>query len=1501
MPIVEIDGTDVQLEFPEGATPDQIKTGVQNYVKKYKPTVRATQQTTQPTQPTQPVSTPSSKPRGADPMPAYAPDTVARSMQYPKQPPRPSGPLSTVETAKGMWYMLPGLAAAGMQWAQKPLVDLQGTVSKYTDNPYVKGALEAGEQAISGFTSPMNIAMLVGMRKASPAAQRALSATFGVDMAANSVAQVQRAIDAIKQGDPRTATKEMVHAALGTGMAAGAFGHAKTGPKVEPPKFTDEAKQNILKDEAEYQKVQEGYRNPQPRPVEQIAPQDIEFATEWQIYPAKKQTVTTPNEPLPTKPVKKVVPQITEATPENLQTTAAKTAETIKPVLEQQLKSNEPIPANEYELFRNAKVPKLETPQPDVFATEWGYKPPTPELPTTREALAPGAEPTQPVAKSSILQPDSTQASTVPTKPEMAEITSAENQATLKSAELPGQKFKTQLEDASRSTEAPPPVHPKKTNDSSIYLGSGFGALQKLYDQVTNGVLSNKIASSLSRKNIVEKAKKAATKFSEQGDDYLLPLRELDEKAGLSMASAKDLEDSSYVRGRMNPGVAGAAEAHILDLHENVNVPHKKELRQLGKKAGMQRAERDALLPTRFKWQQLVALTEDVPAMMDRKVKEWLDAGGKGDQPEYIYPENKTLDQLKLERAELEKKLGPQMVDVFKRQAKEFREKRWEQLYNILVEPYWAKGEKGIMSPEQFERMKADNPNHISLRRLFEDNPELDNRYVQGGSMNVRGNTAIQQRKFGSAAKLSDPLAESNIDTLRSISLAMKNSVLATIAKLPERNPAMKGLIKRVYEDYDAGPNEHVMQFREAGRRAFFAVPKDVAPVIERLDRVKLDTLADFIAKSNRLYRDMVTATPQFQTGNVVRDFATAMTTSAHSDVIPVVNVKTPPIVSYLRGMGDALLRDTKYSKQLYRDYLKNFAGGSGMKEWLVKGEGGEQIQRLNQDITHPLGYLNPKKLWHGWQHLGMGTELGPRMMAFRNALEAKESPIIAGYRARNITADFYKHGANKTVNVLRYLTPFVGARWQGTKMILNILGEGAKSLPGVNKLEKYGMAPSRLNQAQKTNLGVALGGLTMLAAWAQIHNLLFYPEAYAQVDNDEKNSKIFWLSNVKDDLGRYRTKGTNLLSSEFNMLLEPIRGLITYAYHEHPQAFLDMARKFYPDLPESPVEIKPDLGKTVVNTLSSISPYSFAKDGTLSGREFLSSAVPPHAQALMTAITGTTLRTGAPVDQDRQALPQDRTDKFTKPSSVLASQVVNKVLDALSVDRDTAIRSPRVLQETLERSVGTLPGAVGDMVIRGANKLTGKQLVDDPSARLGNKPTENMFQAAGSRLTTVRTSNYDSDESKAVKELKMEHGSHNLRLRQVAETYTKLNRENKSDEATKFLTNFIQNAMDPKDEAGFTYLSNKIESLEKTEAANEAVREYNKTHKANMQEMTNTEISLLGESNAVKAQRFIEKLNSFNSQAGKERFLDEWTIKGLLNDGVYAEVNRILDTQDKQ
>lgn len=1350
----------------------------------------------------------------------------------------------------------------GLQFENLGVSQALRNVTDRSESPFLQNVGKAAtgvaagvEDLATGLTTPSNIALVGGaakLAKAAPTAARGLSGLFALDMAGGFVDSAKQLAQAMETGDVEGMARAGVHGAGSALFGTGALRHLAGKPvlpklpKTEPPLPPNPNAVELGKP---------GVGGP-PRPVAETvkpAPTDV--------------------------PEPAIKPVVEQPRPADLKT-SMETAGAVR----QRSKLTPPEPPPEAYIESPVEaVPEVKAKSGEtIYDFERGVKrEPVPPDPEVHETIY-----TEKPIQKAESKPVPTDTDTVDTYIDRV-----------------AEPYQRHLQEI--------PKTPSPNPSSDIYLGSGFGSFQSLLNSATAGKLSNGARKAIGK--VRNKLQSTADTVTREVGDHTLPVRDLSEMAGIT-----DPNVSPWVAFRMQAGNIGAALGWINDMaaltkqHNQELWNRHKQVTSNRRKVGQDksspwspltikrdRADRMQLLDLSKEWAQTQTLIEDIAPS----------------KPDYIFPKFKdsrpedvgTLADVIRRKEAIEKEVGPEMVEVFRKQQVEYLSKYRQILHDILVDPYWRKDDGGkpvkgigLMSEEQFNKMIGTRPNYISVQHAI-DPIELQT-YGTGGRMSVPANTATKSLKEGSTAELMNPIVALNNELTRTIILAHKNDAamkLADVAKVP----GMEDYIKKVWPGYkpkviNGKPTEVVFNVIRDGKKETYFAPEELRVAIDRLDRHSFDVLTESMAAANELYRAGITMSPRFVTNNLARDFFTAFITDP--------NPHGFYLLSYMNGLVHGLTKGiSKGGLDVeYNNYLKHFGGGAGVKEYLTGSTSQKAIDRTMQDYNPTIAQQAnvPGKLWRGWQYLGEATEVGPRLMAARNARKAGESQYVQGWRGRNITVDFATHGAAQWVAASRKLLPFVNARLQGTRNMMNVVGESMKELPGLKQgLRKMGVAPTRSTKAQRQHVATGFGVLGALTMATTIWNMVAFPEEYNQVSDYEKNEKLQVMTGERDKNGQFITE-INFPIQDVAWFVELIRGSMYYLANHHTDAFRELVKKFYPNMPEE--LIKFDWKKTAANAVGSILPINITKGGEFSTEAIAESLQIPLMSSLYTAATGHDVRHGKEADQGIPGQRRNRENQYTSPSAWWLSRGINKAMDATGVfSEDTPLRSAPVVEAAVNQAAGPLWFKAGDSIIKGINKQftpsdATRPLIHDPQAEFGGgKEKPGLWESALVNNFFRARPGTDSEEVRKRMDAIGKAGNTTLEVGNTARAAYTFLKAGDRDKATKVIQQAQSTFTNPADKEAFY---DKIANLLTMDQINADIKQYNTTSKYKIPEMSEADARFARADVDARAMYILDGIQSRTSPDARAKFIEEMKVKKILNKNVYGALGRIIEQQQQ-
>jgi hypothetical protein len=355
--------------------------------------------------------------------------------------------------------------------------------------------------------------------------------------------------------------------------------------------------------------------------------------------------------------------------------------------------------------------------------------------------------------------------------------------------------------------------------------------------------------------------------------------------------------------------------------------------------------------------------------------------------------------------------------------------------------------DSGILSAEGYDRIKDLNDAYVPFYRIMGANSELGVQLSPGPGLRVR-NPVFEIK--GSGRRVVQPIESIVRNTFLFISLAERNRALRALKDLALRSPVGRDYMRRAMrpsrpidvtdeelnkfmrdEGIPYATTEHMTIFRphpfrldgnrirlfENGRAQIYEVSPLIANAVNAMDRTRLSLLWRFLGFPAKLLRAGVILSPEYFPRNVVRDQLSAWVNSDNNYRI---------LYDFGKGMGDVLFKD-----QTFQNWLK----GGGANATFVA------IDRnyVHDNIVNYTQLSNWQKIKKvvNWPLDGLRftTELlenSTRVGDFAKSVDSGVDPMEAGYRSREVTLDFMRHGGSTGIRAFNYITAFFNAQLEG-------------------------------------------------------------------------------------------------------------------------------------------------------------------------------------------------------------------------------------------------------------------------------------------------------------------------------------------------------------------------------------------------------------------------------------------------------------------------------------
>ena len=478
--------------------------------------------------------------------------------------------------------------------------------------------------------------------------------------------------------------------------------------------------------------------------------------------------------------------------------------------------------------------------------------------------------------------------------------------------------------------------------------------------------------------------------------------------------------------------------------------------------------------------------------------------------------------------------------------------------------------DSGIISREAREAIKANNEFWMpfDILQLVSDN---DAAVALGGkALAVNPKEVIASLK-GTTKKMREPLEALVSRMYKVTALSERNKVIRKIANMSELGPEMNQFIIKDTKTLPIGFKS--IPYFDNGIKKEIGIPTAVADAVTGLNSKTADIL------TKKLGAPMAAGLRMGATGlnlnfilasNPIRDFKTAaMTTGKGLGFIP----------DYLKGMASALGHGKDFV-----DYQKFGGMQSGFVSHYNQATKSAQYVKQYGATKFLKTVGNPIELLK-WG--GNVLEAGPRIGAYKVALNRGASKSEAAFMGRNATVDFSRSGT--TTQLLNMWVPFLNARGQGTL----ILGKAFKDKP----------AASVFN-------GITMSGLPQYLTTK--HNIENFPEVYDDIPDYVKESYHFIITGTKKDKsGRTVGTGIKFPKSDIDRIFSnPIEFFLDYM-HAKGKSLGETTK----DILSNKEGVTSSLG---LKMASDISPVEFEYEGKLALGRTVGGLLPPPIRGVV-------------------------------------------------------------------------------------------------------------------------------------------------------------------------------------------------------------------------------------------------------------------------------------------
>src|SRR5262252_1603163 len=367
---------------------------------------------------------------------------------------------------------------------------------------------------------------------------------------------------------------------------------------------------------------------------------------------------------------------------------------------------------------------------------------------------------------------------------------------------------------------------------------------------------------------------------------------------------------------------------------------------------------------------------------------------------------------------------------------------------------------KHLIGSEGVAQMMAANRSYIPFYRAIDPKSELGDMFRTGGGLTVKD--PIERLK-GSERQILNPLESVLRNTAMITDLAEKNEVHRAMKRANDALPLDKQFMKlsktgapltmsaeQRQRMLDAGippnmiekmrftdakafsPETGKMRMFENGKEQIYDVPKDIARVINGMNRPAAHIVLKILGKPASWLRPGATLTPEFGVKNVFRDQLTAfIQAKGLGGYVPFYDA----IYSSLGRLFNPQMQKE------FQTWLRNGGANANLVSFdrrLADIEPRSFYGKLANVVVHPTQWVDMlRSVSEAFEN---ATRFGAYQRDIRNGVSAHQ----AAFNARELTVDFGRMGSSPVMRALNMLIPFFNANVQG----LDRLGRAFRNDP---------------------------------------------------------------------------------------------------------------------------------------------------------------------------------------------------------------------------------------------------------------------------------------------------------------------------------------------------------------------------------------------------------------------------------------------------------------------
>ena len=319
--------------------------------------------------------------------------------------------------------------------------------------------------------------------------------------------------------------------------------------------------------------------------------------------------------------------------------------------------------------------------------------------------------------------------------------------------------------------------------------------------------------------------------------------------------------------------------------------------------------------------------------------------------------------------------------------------------------------DSGILSQEQFDKIKKDNPSYIPFDRI------IDKDFFIGGPVAKKAFTEAKnplRMIKGSELPIVNPFESIIKNTFLLLDRAERNQVAKSLAQLKnlvpddisvEKIPVVEVAAegdKSIFRPNRFSPPRGVIEYYDGGVRKWLKIDNEnLYNAMSGLSETQVGFMVKLLSKPSNWLRTGVVISPEFWARNSIRDQFTAF---LQTDFNPKSLFDTVGSIADILG-----------KRETYYDWLRSGGAYSGFVD-----VNRDNLVKILEDVKKDPNLIWKLNILQTAQDISSVIENATRLGVYKRAKIRGKSDVEAGFRGREATVDFARRGTMmKEINAL--------------------------------------------------------------------------------------------------------------------------------------------------------------------------------------------------------------------------------------------------------------------------------------------------------------------------------------------------------------------------------------------------------------------------------------------------------------------------------------------------